>query len=219
MDINILIDIEAGERIINAPVAEMSAEQVRNLYFVILALRVVLAVMPVGPREGLIQHLTLFRAIYNQTLVDRRPAIAREPELEQAIAAVEVLGENRRRAELDEMPQELRAAVAAELNEHILEQPGRIVPEDLLAPVNLDSLDPDDRDCNICLEPLAETDSDGHSHLPVRLRCSPGHVFGRYCITNHLSRYGTGCPLCREGFAQDLGEGPEADIDWENFGD
>lgn len=62
--------------------------------------------------------------------------------------------------------------------------------------VNINDLDKDDRQCNICTAPYRSGED---QERPIRLPC--GHVFGRDCILEWLSpfekEYHNSCPTCR----------------------
>lgn len=60
-----------------------------------------------------------------------------------------------------------------------------------LEPVQLEELDPEDRECTICQEEFLDSEDGKPSHDPVRVAC--GHVFGRKCIIRWLD------PLCSWG--------------------
>ena len=60
-----------------------------------------------------------------------------------------------------------------------------------LEPIDLESLDPDQRKCSICGQRYHFSEDDKLSHLPVKTEC--GHIFGKFCITRWLD------PICFYG--------------------
>lgn len=82
-----------------------------------------------------------------------------------------------------------------------------------LEPVDIETLDPEDRRCPICQEEFHVSDDVKLSHAPVRTVCN--HVFGKPCIIKWLdvffyfgdrtrvdrsSHGNTSCPACRREF-------------------
>jgi Ring finger domain len=69
--------------------------------------------------------------------------------------------------------------------------------EALLSPVDLPSLMKSEYDndkmCRICLEPFGER----KGHMPYRVCCEHGHVFGFDCVKSWLEGNDS-CPCCRE---------------------
>ena len=64
-----------------------------------------------------------------------------------------------------------------------------------LQDIDVNSLEPEDRYCTICMEELAVPEPvEGKTETPVRLPC--GHVFGKTCITIWFGEHCT-CPSCR----------------------
>ena len=59
----------------------------------------------------------------------------------------------------------------------------------IFTPIDMTELDPEDRNCNICQEPMEE-----RSEKPIRLPCT--HTFGKRCITQWLLENDS-CPQCR----------------------
>ena len=59
----------------------------------------------------------------------------------------------------------------------------------IFTPIDITELDPEDRNCAICQEPMGEP-----SERAIRLPCS--HIFGKRCITQWLLEQDS-CPQCR----------------------
>ncbi|KAI9753651.1 MAG: hypothetical protein M4579_005060 [Chaenotheca gracillima] len=65
-----------------------------------------------------------------------------------------------------------------------------------LKPFDLSTLDKDDQNCSICMEPFGKAEPiKGKIEHPIKLPCK--HVFGQTCITTWLEGHST-CPVCRK---------------------
>lgn len=81
---------------------------------------------------------------------------------------------------------------------------------EILNPVKLDDIEPQNQECDICRESFDPSDDGISGEKPISLPC--GHIFGKDCISGWIARNAVPsvetvftCPKCREEFTM-LGE-------------